>query len=112
MVGRRSLTKINELGVGFVSEDILLSEIFHQINCEGSSSPVRMQKHVQTSFVCRQRDAYFSPQAPLNLLALQKHKNSQAVHHACRIQPSTCGKEFRFQRCLAATGLLWGLITN
>lgn len=59
---------------GFVSEDILLSEIFHQKNCQGSNSPSRTQKHVQTSFACRQKDANFFTQILLNLLACRSIK--------------------------------------
>lgn len=81
VVAGRSLTKINEFGAdwegtmaGFVSEDILLSEVFHQKNCQGSNSPSRTQKHVQTSFACRQKDANFFTQILLNLLACRSIK--------------------------------------
>lgn len=119
MVAGRMVTKRNKFwadgeckGPGFVSEDILFSEIFHQINCQGSNSPSRTGKHVQTSFACRQWDANCLYPDSLEPSCMQKHKSSQAVHTASRIQPSTCGKEFKFQRCLAATGFLWSLITN
>lgn len=83
-VAGRCLKKINKFGAdwegdvaGFVSEDILLSEIFHQINCQGSNSPSRTQKHVRTSFACRQRDARFFTQMLLNLLACRSIKTAK-----------------------------------
>lgn len=76
MVVGRTLKKINEFEAGweykvagFVSEDILLSEISHQINCQGSNSPSRTDKHVQTSFACRHSDANCFAQILLNLPA-------------------------------------------
>lgn len=61
-------------GPGFVSEDILLSEIFHWINCQGSNSRSRAGKHVQTSFACRQWDTNCFTQILLNLLACRSIK--------------------------------------
>lgn len=91
--------------------DILLSEIFHQINCQSSNSLSRTAKHVQTSFACRQKDANDFAQNLLNLLACKSVKVAK-LYTASRIQPSTCGKEFKFQLCFPDTGLLWSLITN
>lgn len=90
------------------------SEIFHQMNCQGSNSPSRTQKRVQTSFAWRQRDANFFTQILLNLLAGRSIKIAKLYTMPVRSSPPPVEKNssFNSQLRLAATGLLWSLITN
>lgn len=70
------------------------------VTCQGSSSPSRAQKHVQTSSACRQRDVNCFPQILLNLPACRSIKIAKLCTLPLGSNPPPAKRNSCFNFCL------------